>query len=266
MSEPVNRRQFIGKTAALGLGSALAGMARAQSSDSKSKKVLFVYGGWEGHDPVPCRDLFVPWLKSEGFEVIVSDTLESYTDKALMDSLDLVVQVWTMGEISKEQSKGLRAAISSGVGLAGWHGGLGDSFRQDVGYQYMVGGQWVAHPGGVIDYRVNITDHEDPITEGLDDFDMHSEQYYMHVDPNNKVLATTRFSDEHDPWVNGCVIPVVWKKVYGKGRVFYTSLGHKAIDFEVPEAFTLTQRGILWASESKHAHTPNLVSPAHPVI
>jgi type 1 glutamine amidotransferase len=164
--------------------------------------------------------------------------------------LDLIVQVFTMSQITREQEAGLLNAVRSGVGLAGWHGGLGDSFRNNTEYQFMVGGQWVAHPGGVIDYEVNITDHDDPITRGLGDFKMHSEQYYMHVDPINEVLATTTFSGEHAPWIEGVVMPVVWKKTYGKGRVFYTSLGHVAKDFDVPQAREIVQRGMLWAAHA----------------
>ena len=266
-NKKVSRRTFINQATIAGVASALGVQACARgekSEDDTEKRALFVYGGWAGHDPEPCRDIFVPWLREENFDVIVSDTLDSYLDENMMKSLDLVVQVWTMGEISPKQSQGLRMAIQSGVGLAGWHGGLGDSFRQDVAYQYMVGGQWVAHPGGVIDYEVNITDRQDPITKDIKDFKMHSEQYYMHVDPNNTVLATTTFSDEHDFWVKGCTIPVVWKKMYGKGRVFYTSLGHVAIDFDVPEALEITKRGILWASRSKADGPVPLVSPVYP--
>ena len=140
-----------------------------QSADAslQGKKVLFVYGGWDGHEPVPSRDLFVPWLQSEGATVITKDNLECYTDSALMASIDLVVQVWTMGTITGEQEQGLLNAVRRGVGIAGWHGGLGDSFRNNTEYQFMVGGQWVAHPGGVIDYTVQITDHQDPVTQGL---------------------------------------------------------------------------------------------------
>jgi len=125
---------------------------------------------------------------------------------------------------------------------------MGDAFRNNTEYQFMVGGQWVAHPGGVIDYEVVITKPEDPIVAGLKDFKMHSEQYYMHVDPSNEVLATTVFSGKHAPWVEGCVMPVAWKRMWGKGRVFYTSLGHVAKDFEGPEARTIVERGMLWAS------------------
>jgi hypothetical protein len=166
-----------------------------------------------------------------------------------MLSLDLVVPVWTMGTITSDQEKGLLAAVESGVGIAGWHGGMADSFRNSVDYQFMVGGQWVAHPGGVIDYEVNITDHDDPITADLSDFKMHSEQYYMHVDPSNQVLATTTFSGEYCPWIEGNVIPVIWKRMWGAGRVFYTSLGHVAKDFNVQEARMIVQRGMLWASK-----------------
>ncbi|HZC82789.1 MAG TPA: ThuA domain-containing protein, partial [Rubrobacter sp.] len=126
--------------------------------------------------------------------------------------------------------------------------GMADSFRHSINYQFMVGGQWVAHPGKIIAYQVNIIDHEDPITSGLEEFQMHSEQYYMHVDPSNEVLATTTFSGEHIPWIEGNVVPVVWKRQWGEGRVFYCSLGHVAKDFDVPEAKEIVKRGMLWAS------------------
>ncbi len=229
----------------------------------EGKKVLFVHGGWEGHDPEPTRDLFVPWMRSEGAEVIVSDSLGVYTNEEIMESIDLIVQIWTMGKISKEQEEGLLNAIKRGVGIAGWHGGIGDSFRDNVEYQFMVGGQWVSHPGGVIDYEVNITDHNDPVTKGLEDFAMHSEQYYMHVDPNVKVMATTEFSGEHADWIDGCTMPVVWKKYYGKGRIFYSSLGHVVTDFEVPEALEIQKRGIRWASESLYHPFEEWINPKY---
>jgi type 1 glutamine amidotransferase len=181
-----------------------------------------------------------------------------------MSSIDLVVQVWTMGKISNEQAEGLLSAIKdNGVGIAGWHGGLGDSFRENTEYQFMVGGQWVAHPGGVIDYDIEITDSKDLITKGLKNFHIKSEQYYMHVDPNVKTLAVTTFNGEHAAWIDGAIIPVVWKKYYGKGRVFYSSLGHVAADFDVPEALTIMKRGILWASESKNGEKENLMKAVY---
>jgi len=211
------------------------------------KSALMVWGGWPGHEPKQCVDIFAPWLESQGYAVEVSDTLDSYLDKSLVN-LSLIVPVWTQGAITREQEKGLLDAVKGGVGIAGWHGGMGDAFRDNVEYQFMVGGQWVAHPGGVIDYTVNIVDHEDPVTAGLRDFRMHSEQYYMHVDLHVRVLATTTFTGEHAPWIEGATVPVAWKKMYGRGRVFYTSLGHVASDFDVPEAKTIVQRGMLWAS------------------
>lgn len=212
------------------------------------KSALFVWGGWEGHEPKRCVDIFAPYLKEQGYAVEISDTLDSYLDETRLQSLDLIVQVWTQDTISPAQEKGLLEAIKNGVGYAGWHGGMADSFRNSTEYQFMVGGQWVAHPGNIIDYEVNIIDHNDPITTGLSDFKMHSEQYYMHVDPSNKVLATTTFSGEYAPWIEGCVMPVVWKRMWGRGRVFYSSVGHVAKDFDVPEAREIVHRGMLWAS------------------
>ncbi len=213
------------------------------------KSALFVCGGWEGHEPEKCARLFAPFLEENGYGVEISTTLDSYLDDEKMRSLDLIVPIWTMGSITEEQERGLIDAVEGGVGLAGWHGGMADSFRESIGYQFMVGGQWVAHPGNIIEYTVNIVDHDDPVTAGLWDFRMRSEQYYMHVDPSNKVLATTTFSGEHVPWIEGNVIPVVWKRRWGRGRVFDSSLGHVAKDFDVPEARTRVERGMLWASK-----------------
>lgn len=212
------------------------------------KRALFVWGGWMGHEPDQATAIFAKLMEEAGMEVTVSQTLDVYLDTETLRQYDLLVQTWTMDDITKEQLKGLTEAVEAGVGFAGWHGGMADSFRKHPDYQFIVGGQWVAHPGGVIDYRVNITNHDDPITAGLADFDMHSEQYYMHVDPGNEVLATTTFKGDILPWIGGTVMPVVWKRRWGRGKVFYCSLGHVAKDFDVPEACEITRRGLLWAA------------------
>jgi type 1 glutamine amidotransferase len=217
-------------------------------TSGQNKSALVTWGGWEGHEPKQCVDIFAPFLRRVGYQVEVTDTLDCYLDTEKMRAMDLIVQVWTMSNITPDQEKGLLEAIESGVGFAGWHGGMADSFRNNTEYQFMVGGQWVAHPGGVIDYEVQITKPDDPIVAGLQDFKMHSEQYYMHVDPSNEVLATTTFNGELLPWIDGCVMPVVWKRRWGKGNVFYASVGHVASDFDVSEAREIVQRGMLWAS------------------
>jgi type 1 glutamine amidotransferase len=173
------------------------------------RKALLVWGGWPGHEPKECVERFVPFLEKNGFMVDVVNDLNVYTDAGKMADLSLLVPCWTMDSITKEQLEGLLSAVGSGVGLAGWHGGMADSFRQSTEYQFMVGGQWVAHPGNIMDYTVQITNHDDPVTAGLADFQMHSEQYYLHVDPSNQVLATTTFGAEHNPWIGGTVMPVV---------------------------------------------------------
>ena len=230
----------------------------ASTTQSHQKKsALIVWGGWEGHFPKECTNIFGPWLENQGYKVEVSDTLESYLDTEKLKSLNLIVPIWTQGEISKNQESNLLNAVANGVGIAGWHGSMGDSFRMSTNYQFMVGGQWVSHPGGFIEYEVNIIDKNDPITNGLSDFKMFSEQYYMHVDPSNEVLATTKFTGDQQisdiapytcDWIKGCVMPVAWKRRWGKGKVFYSSLGHKLDDFEIPEVLEITKRGMIWAS------------------
>ncbi|MEY4531107.1 MAG: hypothetical protein RLZZ156_1828 [Deinococcota bacterium] len=211
------------------------------------KKALFVWGGWDGHEPQQCVDLFAPILEEAGYTVTISDTLDTYLDTAFMGSLDLIVQVYTMSTITPEQEKGLLETIKNGTGFAGWHGGMADAFRNNTEYQFMVGGQWVAHPGNIIAYTVNIIS-DDPIVAGIPDFQMISEQYYMHTDPSNQVLATTTFGGEYNDWINGTVMPVVWKKQWGKGKVFYCSLGHVRKDFESVEAREIVKRGLIWAT------------------
>ena len=213
----------------------------------EGKNILVVYGGWEGHKPEIFANKIASWLKEKKANVTLSQSTSSYTDKNLMDSLDLIIQHITMSKISEKESAGLRKAIASGVGLAGCHGGLGDSFRNDTEFQYMIGGQFVSHPGGQIKYKINILDKNDPITRDIYDFELITEQYYMHIDPMIEVLATTKFSGENDYWIDGVEMPVIWKKAYGKGRVFYSALGHSEEIFEISEAWNLMTRGIEWA-------------------
>lgn len=212
------------------------------------KRAFIFFGGWPGHEPAAFAQIAKQDLESADFEVTLEDNLERLADAGALGTFDLIVPVWTMGEMTKEQEQGLLTAVKNGTGVAGWHGGMGDAFRKNTDYQFMVGGQFVSHPGGIIDYRVNITRQDDPVVSGLSDFDMHSEQYYMHVDPGNEVLATTTFSGEHAPWTKGTVMPVVWKRRWGEGKVFYSSLGHVPKDFEVMEAREIVRRGMLWAS------------------
>lgn len=228
-------------------------MSAKQSSvvSSKRKKALIVWGGWPGHTPKECAELFASWLKNKDFQVVVSDTMDIYTNKRRMRNFDVIIPIWTMSEISPEQWGGLKDAALNGAGVAGFHGGMCDAFRQNVDYQFMTGGQWVAHPGNIIRYKVNISNSKDPITRGLKDFWMKSEQYYMHIDPSNDVLATTTFSGRHGdcPWIKGTEMPYVWKRPYGKSRIFYSSLGHTNDDFNTPEALEIQKRGILWAAK-----------------
>jgi type 1 glutamine amidotransferase len=211
------------------------------------KSALIVWGGWEGHTPERSAMVIKGLLEAHEFSVRVENSTTAFADPAIA-KLNLIVPMITMSTIAKEEVENLCAAVRGGVGLAGMHGQMGDSFRNETEYQFMVGGQWVAHPGNIIDYRVNISKPDDAIVKGIGDFDYRSEQYYMHVDPANEVLATTTFVAEHAPWVKGVVMPVVWKKLYGKGRVFYSALGHTADEFNVPQMKTIMERGLLWAA------------------
>ena len=211
------------------------------------REALIVWGGWSGHEPEQCAAIVAGMLREEGFSVFTETSTEAFADPGLKD-LSLIVPIMTMSRIEKEEVANLTAAVRDGVGLAGFHGGMGDAFRDVPDYQFMCGGQWVAHPGNIIDYRVDVVRPDDPVMQGIDSFAYRSEQYYMHVDPANEVLATTTFTGAHAPWIEGVVMPVVWKRRHGKGRVFYSSLGHVSAEFDVPPMRTILRRGMAWAA------------------
>ncbi len=212
---------------------------------------LIVYGGWQGHEPEECSNLFANELRKEGWKVDLANDLMAFADgEKLKAEYDLLVPCWTMGELPGEAWAGMREAITSGVGCAGWHGGMGDAFRKHCDFQRMVGGQFVGHPGNVKRWTVNLVQPRDPICAGLGDFEIVSEQYYMHVDPAINILASSVYSAPYTGATEcaGVQMPVAWKKSFGEGRVFYCSLGHKLVDFDVPEARELTKRGLIWAA------------------
>lgn len=220
-----------------------------------SKNVIIFQGGWDGHEPELVARRMKRMAEKHGYSAEIFDSQDILADKERLMDADLIVPCWTMGEILPEYSANISSAVAAGTGLAGCHGGMCDAFRQDVEWQFMTGGQWVSHPGcDGVDYTVNIRRGSSPIVEGIEDFHVCSEQYYLHVDPAVEVLATTRF-----PVVNGyhCAnkpvdMPVAWTKFWGSGRVFYCSLGHHDDVFEKsPEAGILMERGLIWAARGK---------------
>ncbi len=220
------------------------------------KKACITWGGWDGHTPSASCMVMQDVLEEEGYDVEVVQTLDIYTDAKFMDSIDLLVQSWTMSEITGDQAKGLSNAVMDGLGFCGWHGGLNDAFRQSTDYQFLTGSQWVAHPGGVRDYEVNISAPDDEVVKGIKDFKLKSEQYYIHLDPgilsgiNGKVLATTMFHSDFETWIDKLVMPVVYKRWWGDGKIFYASFGHTFQDFSVPETVEIMRRGMRWATRS----------------
>jgi type 1 glutamine amidotransferase len=227
------------------------------------KKALLVKGGWEGHQPDEVTEVFEGMLKDEGFDTKVSNSLEAFSDLDYLKTLDLIVPTWTMGEIERELVTNVIKAVAGGVGIAGCHGGMCDAFRNSTEWQFMTGGQWVSHPGGDdVEYMVNIKNSSSGITYGINDFKVKSEQYYVHVDPCIEVLATTRFPTVK--WYHSSNrkvdVPVLWTKMWGHGRVFYSSLGHHADIFDIPEAYVTMKRGMIWAAEGKAAAVENNLS------
>ena len=230
---------------------------------STSRKALIVRGGWDGHQPVEATDLFIPYLRENGFDVRIEESPKIYADAEYMAGVDLIVQCNTMNTIEREEFEGLRDAIEAGTGMAGWHGGIADSYRNSSDYLHLIGGQFACHPGkhpeervgdasdNFIDYTVNMlpeaADH--PITAGIPDFPLRTEQYWVLTDEYIDVLATTTLpAREWDAWNRPVTCPAVWTRRWGEGRIFVATPGHSVEILQDPNVSTIIERGMLWAS------------------
>jgi len=231
---------------------------------TSQRRALVVRGGWAGHEPVKATDLFIPFLRAHGFAVEVAASPAPYADPELMAATDLVVQCMTMATISDAEVAGLSAAVAAGTGLAGWHGGIADAYRASADYLQLVGGQFAAHaarcgPGertgdqsdNYVPHRITMTpaaaDH--PVTAGLADFELDTEQYWVLTDDYNEVLATTTTAIRPwAPWHRPVTCPAVWTRRWGDGRVFVATPGHTVAILEETSVRTIVERGLLWAS------------------
>jgi len=227
------------------------------------KTALVVRGGWDGHQPVEATELFIPFLEQNGFAVRVEESPAVYADRDAMAGVDLIVQANTMNTIEKEEFEGLRAAVESGTGLAGWHGGIADSYRNNSDYLQMIGGQFASHPGKQPDertgeqsdnympHRIEMTSAaaEHPITQGIADFELVTEQYWVLHDDYNDVLATTTQAVRPwDPWNRPVTSPAIWTRQWGAGRIFVSTPGHRVEILQDTNVRTIIERGLLWAA------------------
>ncbi|MCR2813231.1 ThuA domain-containing protein [Microbacterium sp. zg.Y1090] len=233
-----------------------------------ARTALVVRGGWEGHHPVEATDLFLPFLERSGFDVRVEESNEIYADEEVMASTDLILQSVTMSEISREAFAGVKAAVERGTGLAGWHGGIADSYRNSSDYLQLVGGQFATHPSkhpdqcsgdesdNFLPYTVELTDlgREHEIMAGLDDFTLHTEQYWVLHDDLIDVLATTTHPVQpYHPWHRPITSPAVWTRLWGRGRIFVATPGHSLDVLQDDNVRTIIERGLLWASRTESA-------------
>ena len=212
-------------------------------------RALVVRGGWEGHRPVETTELFLPGLRAAGFQLTISDDLAVYEGD--LSGFDLIVQCWSIGELTEGQCAGLVNAVRSGTGFAGWHGGVLGTFVASRDYLRMIGGQFLWHQSEFIDYEVNVRAERagHPIVAGIGDFAVHTEQYWMITDAYNDVLATTVVRPEPgEEFAGDVVMPVVWTRQWGAGKVFVSAIGHRPLDLEQPEVAELTLRGLVWAA------------------
>ena len=215
-------------------------------------KVLYLYGGWPGHAPYAIAEWARGVFDELGFAV--DETNDIFRLDADLTGYDLIVNGWnnalTTEDLSDSQEDRLLQAVESGTGFVAWHGAAA-AFRASLKYHFLLGGDFIEHPAGEAfpqPYRVTIVDRDHEITRGVEDFSVASEQYYMHVNPNNHLLAETSFTGEHLPWIEGHTSPVAWTRQWGAGRVFFHSIGHSPADLDEPNVRLLTKQGLEWAA------------------
>ncbi|MCY9783913.1 ThuA domain-containing protein [Nocardiopsis sp. EMB25] len=220
-------------------------------------RILYLAGGWPGHNPDGVARWLTPKLHDLGYETELTADPSRLGDD--LSGFDLVLLGWTQSDTTERlppsTEERFSRSVRDGLGVAGWHG-MAASFRASLTYNMMVGGNCVSHPGGEgvrVPYKVRIVDHDHPVTSGVSDFEVASEQYYMHTDPSNHVLAETAFGGGHLPWIEGLTSPVAWTRTWGSGRVFYMSVGHYVEDLQIPDADRLLARGVRWATRAASA-------------
>ena len=221
-----------------------------------SKRALFIAGGWDGHEPLETSNFMIEEIKKFNIESEIVQDLEVLADLKYLQDFDIILPVWTMGkiddnnwEIKNSKIGNLQEAVESGIGLAGWHGGMSDAFRDNTNYQFLVGSQFVCHPGNFVDYKVEIIQKEHEVVKGINDFNVHSEQYFLHIDPSINIIASTKFNKKYHDWIDGVEMPIAYTKKWGKGKVFHCSIGHYLKDFENFNVVKLITRGINWATK-----------------
>jgi type 1 glutamine amidotransferase len=101
-----------------------------------------------------------------------------------------------------------------------------------------------------VPYTIEIADHDHPVTRGVPDIEIASEQYYLHVDPTVHVLARSTFTGEHWPWLDRVQMPAAYVHRWGQGRIFYASPGHVPAELQIPAVQQLVAQGLAWAARS----------------
>ncbi|MBP3347856.1 MAG: ThuA domain-containing protein [Clostridia bacterium] len=212
------------------------------------KKALIVCGN-DFHDPENISALFAEMLKELDCESTIT-----WDPKALHGNLreyDLFIPLFTHADYADSTVSNISNAVANGLCMVGCHGGMSDACPSNLEWQLMVGSHWVAHPGCEIDYRVNV-DKSSELIGDIEDFDVWTEQYYNLIDPAVKVHATTDVVELGRPHnANGVIkLPVVYTKMWGKGKIYYNALGHDVAVFEkYPGAKEMMRKGFMWALE-----------------
>jgi type 1 glutamine amidotransferase len=153
------------------------------------------------------------------------------------------------GQFPTAQQEALAASVAAGKGLVGVHGAniLGwegdDVDPADRPYFDLLGNRYLSHGPGHHEGRHTIEIvGEHPITEGLEDFELFDEYYeFEFADDDVQILAQRHRAD-------GEVIPVLYVRTIGAGRVVYLALGHDMRSWGEPPVRTLVRRSLAWAA------------------
>lgn len=221
--------------------------------------------GFRHEEAIPAGVALIESIaKRRGWSVFHTESGAVHTPENLA-RFSAVVWHQVSGDVVDEaQKQALREWIEAGGGWVGVHGAGGDGAYAWRWYvEDLLGAQFIGHPMGpqFQDARLVVEDRGHPATAQLPESFVHNEEWYSFDRSvrakGYRVLATVdestysprlKFLGADRDLRMGGDHPVIWSHCAGKGRVFYSALGHQAKSYALPEMEHLLEGAIAWSA------------------
>ena len=231
-----------------------SGPGRAWGKTPKSGKLLYMTlsKGYHHKSVEPSEPILKAMgEKSGAFQVTVTQDVGAFTRENLKNYA--AVMFYTTGELpfTDEEKRALVDFLKSGHGFIGVHSATDTLYEWDV-YNQIIGGHFDGHPWHQL-VTVNVVDPDSKLVSGLGkSFQITDEIYQIkqfqasgtHVlltlDPTSVDLTKPSVHKNDYGW------PICWTRMFGKGRVYYNSLGHEDAVWNDPRYQDMLLKAIKW--------------------